>query len=130
MFLFSARFWKTIWNLVNPHGDAGELSADLRSFFAYLKDEFIQSEFTKSLEAEVKQVRENKEWRREYITWFSELVESKEEAKEEGMEEGELLHLIKTVYKKMLRKRTALAVFLYILFSEDVPICQFCLLFI
>ena len=130
MFLFSARFWKTIWNLVNPHGDAGELSADLRSFFAYLKEELIQSEFTKSLEAEVKQVRENKEWGREYITWFSELVESKEEAKEEGMEEGELLHLIKTVYKNMLRKRTALAVFLYILFSEDVPIGQFCLLFI
>lgn len=36
---------------------------------------------------EVEKARENKEWRREYMAWISELEESKEEAREEGREQ-------------------------------------------
>ncbi len=99
---------------INPYGDTEGLSADLKSFFEYLKEELTQSEFTKKLDVEVERVRANKEWRREYMTWLSELEESKEEAREEGREQGreegraqgQILYLIKTVYKKMLKSKT------------------------
>lgn len=44
--------------------------------------------FTKKLDDEVEKVRENREWRVEYMAWISELEESKEEAREEGRKEG------------------------------------------
>lgn len=40
----------------------------------------MKEELTK----EVEKARENKEWRREYMAWISELEESKEEAREEA----------------------------------------------
>ncbi len=43
----------------------------------------MKEELTK----EVEKARENKEWRREYMAWISELEESKEEAREEAREE-------------------------------------------
>ena len=73
---------------VNPYGDTKELSENMKAFFQYLKEELTQSEFTKRLGKEVERVRENKEWRREYMAWISELEESKEEARAEGWEEG------------------------------------------
>ena len=73
---------------VNPYGDTKELTEEIKAFFGYLKEELIQSDFTKKLYKEVEKARENKEWRREYMAWISELEESKEEAREEGREEG------------------------------------------
>ena len=73
---------------VNPYGDTKELSEEMKALFEYLKEELTQSDFTKKLYEEVEKVRENNEWRREYMAWISELEESKEEAREEGREEG------------------------------------------
>lgn len=73
---------------VNPYGDTRELSAGIDAFFKYLKEEIAQSDFTRKLYIEVEKARENKEWRREYMAWISELEESKEEARAEGWEEG------------------------------------------
>ncbi len=49
-----------------------------------MKEELTQSDFTKKLYKEVEKARENKEWRREYMAWISELEEAKEEAREEA----------------------------------------------
>jgi len=73
---------------VNPYGNTERLSEGIKAFFQYLKEGTVQSEFTERLGAEVDRVRESKEWRLEYMTWLSELEESKEEAREEGREEG------------------------------------------
>lgn len=72
---------------INPYGNTEELSSDLKLFFDYLKEEIAQSEFTKMIDIEVEKVRQNKEWRREYMTWISELEESKEEVREAEREE-------------------------------------------
>ena len=72
---------------VNPYGDTKELTEEIKAFFEYLKEELTQSDFTKKLYEEVEKARENKEWRREYMAWISELEESKEEAREEGREQ-------------------------------------------
>ena len=71
---------------VNPYGNPKELSEEIKAFFGYLKEELTQSDFTKKLYEEVEKARENKEWRREYMAWISELEESKEEAREEARE--------------------------------------------
>lgn len=73
---------------INPYGDTEDLSSELKSFFDYLKEEIAQSIFTKKLDNEVEKVRENKEWRLEYMAWISELEESKEEGRAEGRKEG------------------------------------------
>lgn len=96
----------TVKVFINPYGNTEKFSMELKAFFDYLKEEIAQSAFTKKLDDEVERVRENKEWRIEYMAWISELEESKEEAREEGREEGELLRLIKMVYKKMLKGKT------------------------
>lgn len=72
---------------VNPYGDTKELTEEIKAFFGYLKEELTQSDFTKKLYKEVEKARENKEWRREYMAWISELEESKEEAREAEREE-------------------------------------------
>ena len=73
---------------VNPYGDTKWLTEEIKAFFGFLKEELTQSDLTKKLYEEVEKARENKEWRREYMAWISELEESKEEAREEGREEG------------------------------------------
>lgn len=72
---------------VNPYGDTKELTEEIKAFFGYLKEELTQSDFTKKLYKEVEKARENKEWRREYMAWISELEESKEEVREAEREE-------------------------------------------
>ena len=74
---------------VNPYGDTTGLSEGVKAFFEFLKEELTQSDFTKELYKEVEKARQNKEWRREYMAWISELEESKEEAWEEGWERGQ-----------------------------------------
>lgn len=74
-----------------------KLSAGLKSFFEYLKEGIAQSAFTKKLDSEVERVREDDRLRIEYMSLFAAL--------DDKIEEGELLHLIKTVYKKMLKGR-------------------------
>lgn len=73
---------------VNPYGDTKALSEEMKAFFEYLKEELTQSDFTRKLYEEVEKAKENKEWRREYMAWISELEESKEEAWEQGIEQG------------------------------------------
>ncbi|MDE6621528.1 MAG: Rpn family recombination-promoting nuclease/putative transposase [Lachnospiraceae bacterium] len=73
---------------INPYGDSKDLSGEMKAFFKYLREAVAQSKFTERLCAEVIKVRENKEWRLEYMAWISALEESKEEAREEGREEG------------------------------------------
>lgn len=82
---------------VNPYGNSKKLSAGLKSFFEYLKEGIAQSAFTKKLDSEVERVREDDRLRIEYMSLFAAL--------DDKIEEGELLHLIKTVYKKMLKGR-------------------------
>lgn len=69
---------------VNPYGDT---KGEIKAFFGYLKEELTQSDLTKKLYEEVEKARENKEWRREYMAWISELEESKEEVREAEREE-------------------------------------------
>lgn len=92
----------TVKVFVNPYGNTKKLSAGLKSFFDYLKEEIAQSTFTKKLDSEVERVRENQELRVEYMSMLATL----EDTREEGVEQGRLLHLIETIYKKMLKGKT------------------------
>lgn len=88
----------TVKVFVNPYGNTKKLSAGLKAFFDYLKEEIVQSTFTKKLDSEVERVRENQELRVEYMSMLATL--------EDTREEGRLLHLIETIYKKMLKGKT------------------------
>jgi len=51
----------TIKVFVNLYGNTKELTEEIKAFFGYLKEELIQSDFTKSLYKAVEKARENKE---------------------------------------------------------------------
>ena len=94
---------------VNPYGDTKGLTEEIKAFFGYLKEELTQSDLTKKLYEEVEKARENKEWRREYMAWISELEESKEEAREEAREET----------RKAEREETAIS-----MLKDNMPISK------
>lgn len=73
---------------LNARGSLDDVSEDIKAFLNYLVDQRVETAFVDRLDHEVKRVRENKEWRREYMTLQMKLDEVYEEARKEGLEEG------------------------------------------
>ena len=62
--------------------------AEIQAFLRYVNGEYSNDPFVKRLDARVKQVKENKEWRAEYMTLLMREQEIQEEAFEKGKAEG------------------------------------------
>lgn len=73
---------------INPFSDMDDVDEELSNFLHYLVDGNPTDEFTNELNEEVVKVRENKEWRLEYVTLSMRLDELREEAWEQGLEQG------------------------------------------
>lgn len=69
---------------LNASGTVGEISEELRDFFNLLNKRKIKSDFSRKIEAAVKNAKTHKEWRAEYMT----LEMHYQEKYEEGLEEG------------------------------------------
>lgn len=61
---------------------------EIRAFLGYINGEQSENPFVKKLDMKVKQVKENKEWRAEYMTLLMREQEIREESREEGIAEG------------------------------------------
>lgn len=79
---------------LNPHGKIDDISSDLKNFLIYLVDGTVSDDFTKELEQEVTVVRNNEEWRREYMTLLMRDRENQEIGKEIGKEIGRMDTLV------------------------------------
>ena len=70
---------------------------EIRTFLRYVNGEYSENPFVKKLDTRVKQVKENKEWRAEYMTLLMREQEIKEEAFEKGAKENSI-----KIAKKMI----------------------------
>lgn len=61
---------------------------EIKAFLRYVNGEYSENPFVKKLDARVKLVKENKEWRAEYMTLLMREQEIREEAIEKGRAEG------------------------------------------
>lgn len=73
---------------LNPYGTKGDVSDRLKNFLLYLSDGMVSDTFTEALDAEVAEVRENKEWRRDYMTLEMRYKEKFDEGLAKGIEQG------------------------------------------
>ena len=62
--------------------------AEIRAFLRYVNGEYSENSFVKKLDTRVKQVKENMEWRAEYMTLLMREQEIREEAFEKGINKG------------------------------------------
>ena len=73
---------------LNASGTVGEISEELRDFFNLLNKRKIKSDFSRKIEAAVKNAKTHKEWRAEYMTLEMHYQEKYEEGLEDGRVEG------------------------------------------
>ena len=89
----------TVKVFLNPNSDRDDVDEELRNFLLYIAGGRPADDFTNELEDEVKKVKENKNWRREYMT----LMMRDKENIQKGIKEGIELEKRTTVIK-MLKK--------------------------
>jgi predicted transposase/invertase (TIGR01784 family) len=65
---------------LNPYSDMDDVDEELRNFLKFLADGTVSDNFTQALSEEAINAKQNKKWRREYMTLY--MIE--QEAREEG----------------------------------------------
>ncbi len=74
--------------IFNTKGTVNNVSDGIKEFLEYVENGSVTNEFLRRLDLEVRRVRQNKEWRLEYMkTWIREM-ELKEEGRSAGIIEG------------------------------------------
>lgn len=95
---------------LNAQGAEHAGDEDLKAFLKYLNGEMADNSFVKELEREVQRVRENKEWRVEYMTLLMRDRENMEKGEErlrslieQLMREGRMKEMKKAITNKQYR---------------------------
>ena len=73
---------------LNTESEMEDTSRELRAFLDYVAGQKTEDSFVQKLEDAVKKARQNREWRREYMTLLMRDQENQEKGKEIGMEIG------------------------------------------
>ena len=73
---------------LNTESEMEDTSRELRAFLDYVAGKKTEDSFVQKLEDAVKKARQNREWRREYMTLLMRDQENQEKGKEIGMEIG------------------------------------------
>ncbi len=74
---------------LNSAGTADDVSGDLKAFLSYVAGEESQNQFVQEIDMEVQKAKNNKEWRREYMTLLMRDQENIEKGFQIGREAGE-----------------------------------------
>ncbi len=78
---------------------------ELRAFLKYVKTETTESELAKKIAEEAKKIKENRDWRQEYMSLYAHECDLLARGRREGREEGESYNLIKLITQRY-RKST------------------------
>ncbi len=92
---------------LNSAGTKEDVSGNLKEFLLYLAGKESSNKFVEKVDCEVKRAKENKEWRREYMTLLMRDRENIEEGRRQGREEGRKEGR-KEIIEKMLEKKLTL----------------------
>lgn len=79
---------KTYKIFLNSKAFEKEEDENIKSFLMYLNGEKSNNSFINKLDEKLKDIKSNKEWRREYMTFEMKLKEIAEENFEDGLEQG------------------------------------------
>ena len=73
---------------LNTEGIMDDVNSDLKAFLDYMGGRPSEHEFVKELRQEVALAKQNKDWRREYMTLLMRDQENIEKGRQEGLKEG------------------------------------------
>ena len=85
--------------LLNTQGTHGEISKDLKSFYDYVNNHIVTTDFTKQIDDEISYLKLDTKVRREFMLMEARLLDERREGiaegKEIGLAEGEAIGLVK-----------------------------------
>jgi len=73
---------------LNTEGELEDVKGELKAFLDYVAGKPSEDEYVQKLEKAVRQAKENRKWRHEYMTLLMRDQENIERGREEGREEG------------------------------------------
>ncbi|MFI3173036.1 MAG: Rpn family recombination-promoting nuclease/putative transposase [Eubacteriales bacterium] len=95
---------------LNATGFMGEANEDIRAFLEYVSGQESDNEFVQMLKQEANTVKNNQNWRREFMMQQMrdqlKIEEGRERGIERGREEGDFLRLISQIIKKIQKSKT------------------------
>lgn len=74
--------------VLNTKGTIDDVSPEMKRILDYIEGKGASDTFTRELENAVQSIRQNEDWRRDYMTLQQEYQERFQEGKEEGWLEG------------------------------------------
>ena len=74
--------------ILNTQGTHGNISKDIKSFYDYVNNHVINSDFTKQIDDEISYLKLDTKVRREFMLLEARLLDERREAKAEGLAEG------------------------------------------
>ncbi|WP_337361275.1 Rpn family recombination-promoting nuclease/putative transposase, partial [Phascolarctobacterium succinatutens] len=89
--------------LLNTKGTHGDISKDIKSFYDYVNNHIVTTDFTKQIDDEISYLKLDTKVRREFMLMEARLLDERREGKAEGIAEGEANANIATA-KRMLAK--------------------------
>ena len=79
---------ETVRMFLNTEGTMEDVGSDLKAFLDYVTGRKSDHRFVRMLEEEVKKAKQNREWRREYMTLLMRDQENIEKGIKQGIEQG------------------------------------------
>ena len=75
--------------LLNTKGTHGDISKDIKSFYDYVNNHIVTTDFTKQIDDEISYLKLDTKVRREFMLMEARLLDERREDKAEGIAEGE-----------------------------------------
>ncbi|WP_418853929.1 Rpn family recombination-promoting nuclease/putative transposase, partial [Phascolarctobacterium succinatutens] len=74
--------------LLNTKGTHGDISQDIKSFYDYVNNHIVTTDFTKQIDDEISYLKLDTKVRREFMLMEARLLDERREGKAEGIAEG------------------------------------------
>ena len=81
--------------ILNTKGTHGDISKDIKSFYDYVNNQIVTTDFTKQIDDEISYLKLDTKVRREFMLMEARLLDERREGKEIGLAEGEAIGLVK-----------------------------------
>ena len=81
--------------ILNTKGTHGDISKDIKSFYDYVNNHIVTTDFTKQIDDEISYLKLDTKVRREFMLMEARLLDERREGKEIGLAEGEAIGLVK-----------------------------------
>ena len=85
----------------NTKGNKEDITKEAKAFLEYLDGKESDDEFVERLAEEVKKVKRNEKWRRDYMMLYMRDKENREEGRQEGRQEGQERIVLNMIQKGM-----------------------------